>query len=76
MLTFDNSFCSCESIKNLTFDYAVNKSFNEAIQGGAESEPNGRFPIVLIPILAAVILAAAAIALLRKTHKNKRKPQV
>jgi hypothetical protein len=71
-LTFDNSFCSCTTGKNVTLDYVVNNS----TQSSSESLFEAGFPIAIIVIFALAILTITVVVIikisLRKEPNNPR----
>ncbi len=70
-LTFDNTFCSCTTGKNVTLDYSVNNS----TQSSSESLFAAGFPIAIMVILAVAILTIAVVVImkisLRKEPNNR-----
>lgn len=71
-LTFDNSFCSCTTGKNVTLDYVVNNS----TQSISESLFAAGFPIAIMVILTIAILTIAIVVIIkisfRKEPNNRR----
>ena len=67
ILSFDNSFCSCDGGKNVTLDYSVNKP----VQGSLEVGFNQGFPFVIVLILVIVIVAIAAVVVLMRRPRAK-----
>jgi hypothetical protein len=60
-LTFDNSFCSCTTGKNVTLDYSVNNS----TQSSSESLFEAGFPIAIIVIFAIAILTITVVVIMK-----------
>jgi multisubunit Na+/H+ antiporter MnhC subunit len=58
VMSFDNSFCSCEGGKNVTLEYSVSNSGGTSIEA-ASSEG---FPVISALVLTAAIAAVSVVA--------------
>ncbi len=70
VMTFDNSFCSCEGGKNVTLDYTVNKGL---VQINTQAGPNEEVLIITAIIATAITIATSAVVFTmrrRKTNTN------
>lgn len=67
LFSFDNSFCSCTTGKNVTIDCSVN---NKLVQGSFQHTSNGGVPVFVALILVIVTLAVAAVVILTRRART------
>jgi predicted secreted protein len=68
VMTFDNSFCSCEGGKNVTLDYTVN---NGPVQINSQAGSNEEILIITAIIAVAIIITTSAVVISTKRRKTK-----
>jgi hypothetical protein len=75
MMSFDNSFCSCEGGKNVTLEYSVSNSGGASVED-ASSEGLPVISALVLTVAIAAVAVVAVVFLIRRPKANSESAKV